>query len=379
MNSVSISYKPHSLTRKLWYALFFVTVCYNFHRYILKYSHGAFAKDMYRQTPFSWQVGKYVLVAAILSSIYFNSRLTFRIPLNLIAFYGFLGIVLLVNVGSILFYHEVLTDELEYLVFAILVLPLGFVVQEDLQVLADEINTILNLSQYVLILSNWIVIFNYYAFKIVPFHAYAGILMRYGGLWDDPNAFAIVSVLLMGYAMLKKQYWLVALHLLNVLLTVSLNGYLLLLTFGCYWLLNNPRNRILNITIFGVLLVIIAALVFVNLDYAIQIYDAKKESIDQHSSLFDLMFYWIPLLQPVVFHETWLLSMNINYFPFSALFTILLIVILVRFFFFRPRSVQRLLFILFFVTSLFLPFLYMFPVNFIALLFLVFYTKGVRF
>ncbi|MBO0949268.1 hypothetical protein [Fibrella forsythiae] len=379
MNFAPISHRSQTITRKLWYALLFVAIVYNFHRYLLKYSHGAFAKDMYQQTPLIWQVGKYVLIAIILSLIYFNSRLTFRIPAKLVAFYCFLGVVLIVNIGSIIMYHEVLTDELEYLIFGLLVLPLGFVVQEDLQILASEIDTIMNWSQYVLILSNWIVIFNYYTFRVVPFHAYEGILMRYGGLWDDPNTFAIISVLLLGYAMIKKQYWLVALHVINVLLTVSLNGYLLLLTFICYWVLNNPKNRILHMALFGVLVLVIAALVFVNLEYAIQIYDAKKESIDQHSSLFDISFYWIPLLQPVLFHETWLLSMNINYFPFSVFFTLLLIAILVRFFFFRPRSVQRLLFILFFVTSLFLPFLYMFPINFIALLFLVLYTKGVQF
>ena len=379
MNLTFPLYQPRNLTRKLWYTLIFVAICYNFHRYLLKYSHGAFAKDAYQQTPLIWQAGKYILIAAVLGLIYFNSRLTFRIPAKLLVFYLFLGVVLIVNVGSILMYGEVLTDELEYLIFGLLVLPLGFVIQEDLQVLADEISTILNLSQYALIVSNWIVIFNYYAFRTIPFHAYEGILMRYGGLWDDPNTFAIVSVLLLGYAMMKKQYWIVALHIINVILTVSLNGYLLLITFACYWFLNNPKNRLLHTALFTGLIVLIAALVFVNLDYAIQIYDAKKESIDQHSSLFDITFYLIPLLQPVLFHETWLLSMNVNYFPFSALFTLLLLFILVRFFFFRPRSIQRLLFILFFVTSLFLPFLYMFPINFIALLFLVLYTKGVQF
>lgn len=372
-------YRSHSLTRPLWYALFMVAVCYNFHRYLFKYSHGAFAKDAYQQTPFVWQVGKYVLMAGLLGLIYLNSRFTTRIPAKLLLIYLFIGVVLTVNSGSILLYREVMTDELEYVLYALMVLPLGFVARDNLQVLADEMDTILNLSQYILIASNWIVIFNYYAFRIVPLNAYEGVLMRYGGLWDDPNAFAIVSVLLMGYALTRRQYVLVALHGINVLSTVSLNGYLLLLTFVSYWFLNKPKNRVLHIALFVVLIGLIVALVVVNLDYAIQIYEAKKESIDQHSSLSGVQFYWIPMLQPVMFHETWLLSMNVNYFPFSVPFTILLVITFVRFFLFRPHSIQRLLFVLFFVTSLFLPFLYMFPVNFMALLFLVLYTKGVNF
>ncbi len=373
MNLLSTLHRPLSIHRTLWYALFFVAVCYNFHRYLFKYSHGAFAKDDYQQTPFSWQVGKYVVIAVLLGLLYLNSRFTSRMPAKLLFFYAFLGVVLMINIGSILLYHEVMTDELEYVIYALLVLPLGFVVREDLQVLADEINLILNLSQYVLIASNWIVIFNYYAFRIVPLNAYEGILMRYGGLWDDPNAFAIVSVLLMGYALMRNQYVLVALHIVNVLLTVSM------LTFVSYWFLNDPKNRVLHTALFVALIGLIVALVVLNLDYAVQIYEAKQESIDQHSSLSTVTFFWIPLLQPVMFHETWLLSMNVNYFPFSVLLTGVLIFTFGRFFLFRPRSIQRLLFILFFVTSLFLPFLYMFPVNFIALLFLVLYTKGVQF
>ena len=366
-------------TRALWYWLFAIVVCYNFHRYIFKYSHGAFAKNGYEQTPFIWQVGKYLLVATILGIIYLKSRFTTRIPVKLLLFYSFISYVLLINIGSVLLYHEVMTDEWEYVVFSLTVLPLGFVVKDDLQLLANEINSILNVSQYVLIVSNWIVIFNYYAFDIVPFHAFKGVLMRYGGLWEDPNAFAIISVLLAGYALTRKQYLTVAIHISNVLLTISLNGYLLLLAFASYWLLNNPKRRILHLTLFIVLLGIIGILIVFNLEYITQIYEAKQESIDQHASLATLSFNWIPLLQPIQFHETWFVSVNINYFPFSALFTIAMVIIFVRFFFFRDRSIQRLMFILFFVTSLFLPFLYMFPVNFIALLFLVLYTKGVQF
>src|SRR5919199_6931711 len=193
-----LTLRPNNITRVLWHLLFYLAVCYNFHRYIFKYSHGAFAKEGYQQTPLIWQLGKYILVIMILSLIYFNSRFSRRLPVSLLLFYAFIGIVLAINIISAVLYHEVMTDELEYVVFALTVLPLGLISKDDLKVLATEIDKILNVSQYIFIISNWIVIFNYFVFRIVPFHAYEGILLRFGGLWDDPNTFAIVSVLLMG-------------------------------------------------------------------------------------------------------------------------------------------------------------------------------------
>lgn len=375
---LSVAYS-FDFTRFLWYCLFIILVSYNFHRYILKYSHGAFAKAGYQQTPFIWQVGKYIIVGVILALIYLRSKFTTHIPTILCFFYAYITYVLCINIGSIFFYHEVMTDELEYVVFSFILLPLGFIVQKDIEVIANEIKPFLNISQYILILSNWIVVFNYYAFNIIPFHAFGGIMMRYGGLWDDPNTFAIISVLLIGYALSQKQYVLVFLHIINVLLTISLNGYLLLLTLIVYWFLANSKRKILNATLFVVIAGLITILIIHNLDDINQLYQAKRQSIEQHSTLSILNFYWIPFLQPIIFHETWFLSSSINYFPVSIIFISILSFNFLLFFVYKPRSIQRLLFILFFVTSMFLPFLYMFPINFIAVLFLVLYAKGIHF
>ena len=379
MNLSHFSYRPYKFHTILWHLLFYTSICYGFHRYIFKYSHGAFAKEGYQQTPLVWQAGKFVLIAVLLGLIYLNSRFATRISVKLLLLYTFLSFVLIVNIGSFLLYDTLLTDELEYLIYALLLLPLCFIAREELQIIENEISVIINVLQYILIGSNAIVIFNYFAFDIIPFHAYRGALMRFGGLWDDPNTFAICSVLFMGYALAKKQYLLVSVHAISVLLTVSFNGYLLLFGSLCYWILGSTKNRFLYLGLFAGLISILMVLVFYNLDYAISIYMAKRESINQHSSIATLTFSGMPFLQPVLFHETWFLSELINYFPFSILFTLTMAVIFVRFLLFETRTIQRLLFILFFITSLFLPFLYMFPINFIALLFLVLYIRGVRF
>ncbi|MCC5613277.1 hypothetical protein LC612_43015, partial [Nostoc sp. CHAB 5834] len=337
-----------------------------------------YPKEGYQQTPLVWQAGKFFIVAGLLSIIYMRSRFVNRVPVSLLFLYGFLGIVLITNIGSALLYGQLLTDEIEYLIFAACVLPIGFLNREGLNTIESTIHPALNMMQYVLIVSNWIVIFNYFAFRIIPFHAYEGILLRFGGLWDDPNAVAIISVFFVGYALLRKQYILVAIHAIHVLLTISLNGYLLLFALVAYFFLNTDKNKALKIMLFGSFICLLVLLAVSNLDFILRIYEAKQESIEQHATI-DLDFKMLPLFQPVQFHETWLLSLNINYFPFSVPVTIAVLVLFVRFFLFSPRSLQRLFFILFFVTNLFLPFLYMFPVNFIALLFLVLYTKGVRF
>lgn len=364
--------------RILWYVLFSVCLLYNFHRYILKYSHGAYLKEGYQQTPLIWQAGKFIIVAAILGIIYTRSRFVNHVPLSLLIVYAFLSIVLITNIGSWLFYGELLTDEIEYLIFAISLFPIGFLNKEGLVELRECISPALNMAQYVLIASNWFVIFNYFAFRIIPFHAYEGILMRFGGLWDDPNALAIISVFLFGYALMRKQYILAGLHVLNVVLTISLNGYLLLFTTAAYFFLNTNRNKAIKIAVFTSFIALLILLVIANYEFLFRIYEAKRESIEQHATV-NLSLKPFPLLQAVQFHETWLLSLNVNYFPFSILITVAMLILFVRFFLFDLKSLQRLLFILFFVTNLFLPFLYMFPVNFITLLFLVLYTKGIRF
>jgi hypothetical protein len=377
-NNLHFLSKYRSLSKVSWFALFIVLVTYNFHRYIFKYSHGAFAKDDYQQTPLSWQVGKFIIVTVILSVIYFKGKFSLRFPFSLILFYAFLCIIIIVNVSSGVFYNTILTDEFEYSIFAISLIPVAFITKESFSGLAEDIKSILNTCQYIIIFSNLLVIFNYFVLDILPFHAYRGVLLRFGGLWDDPNTFGIISVFLLGLSVTNKQYVLSGAHIVNILLTVSLTSYILLITFAAYFFINTSKNRVLRISVFVALFLSVILVAVLNADLLTQVYEAKRESIEQHATI-DLGFKLIPLLQPIQFHETWLLSFNVNYFPLSVPVTLLLVFLFVKFFLFDKKSLQRLMYILFFVSSLFLPFLYMFPINFLAFLLFVLYAKGVRF
>jgi len=365
-------------TKMVWYVLLYSCLLYNFHRYIFKYSHGGYPKEGYQQTPLIWQAGKFVLVAAILSVIYFRSKFYLKVPVSVIFFYLFVALIVIVNIVSSIVYSTISTDEFEYSIFAISVLPIAFISKESISGLAEDIKSILNECQYLIIFSNLLVIFNYFVLDILPFHAYRGVLLRFGGFWDDPNTFGIISVLLLGISVTNKQYILSGAHIINILLTVSLTSYILLVTFAAYYFINTSKNRILRIAVFVALFLAVILIAVLNADLLTQVYEAKRESIEQHATI-DLNIKLIPLLQPIQFHETWLLSFNVNYFPLSLPVTALLVFLFVKFFLFDKKSLQRLMYILFFVSSLFLPFLYMFPINFLALLFFILYAKGVRF
>ena len=370
--------KKAYIKKYLWRILIYGCITYNFHRYIFKYSHGAYPKEGYQQTPLTWQAGKFGFVLIILSVIYLNSRFTNKLPSKLLAIYSFLSLIFLYNAISIVIYKEIMTDEIEYLLFAFMLLPVCFFESKELSIIRDEIVQILNYSQYIVLISNWVVIANYYINNVIPFHAYEGILMRFGGLWDDPNTLSIISCFFLGFSFLKKKYLLSVLHIINILLAISFNGYLLMSATVVYFVVNSDFRTNVRALILILLICILSFFIYISIDLIIPIYEAKSESVEQHSEV-NLKFGWIPINNSLQFHETWWISAFVNYFPASIILIAVCFWVFVKIYFVKKKSLQNIMFILFFISNVFLPFLYMFPINFIALLFLVLYFKGVVF
>jgi hypothetical protein len=122
----------------------------------------------------------------------------------------------------------------------------------------------------------------------------------------------------------------------------------------------------------------IVSVALINMELLENIYELKKGSLDSHAtSLFDITF--IPLLQPLLFHETWLLSLNINYPPISYIASFFMLKFFFRFYFIDTFTVQKAFYIIFFISSASLPFVYMFPLNFVAILFFMLYCKKITF
>lgn len=360
----------------LWHSLLYLCIIYNFHRYIFKYSHGGYPKEGYQQTPLLWQMGKFLIISFILSIIYYKCGFTSKVKKSVIVFYFFIFVIFTINVISGIIYKSFSTDELEYCVYAIMLFPLSIVCKNDLELLAKGLKDALTNCQLLILFSNWIVVYNYFVNKVLPFHAYEGVLLRFGGLWDDPNTLAIISVLMFGYSMMNKQYMYAALNVINVIWAISFSGYILLFVVAFYFFIkSNIRVAVkLAVAICAIIFVITAVLYSYGL--LVAVYEAKKQSVEEHTTL-DMKFNVLPLMESMQFHETWYFSINANYFPFSIVMSVSILCLFIRSIINKVITLQHLLIIIFFVANAFLPFLYMFPVNFLALVLLIFYLRKV--
>lgn len=378
-NSLTTYRRENSLSRLLFAGLILLPIVYNFHRYLFRYGHAEFIRPDtgYQPIPLFWKLGKYIIMLALLAGIYLNAR--FRLVLNrrqLLA-YGLVFLFLAVNLTTVLLQGVVATDEIEYQLYALLLLPMCFIPREDLLPVADRMYTLFDMAEWLIVGSNLLVIFNYLVFHRLPFHAYEGIIIRFGGLWDDPNGFSIFSVFLFGYSLFRKQRVFTFFHVVNVLLAFSVTSYILLIVVTLYWFLNHP-NRYINllfIALGGLVLLLIAVAEW---DVVMRFYALKRESVGLHAT-FGGDWPTLPGLSPMLFSETWLLSMTYNYFPFSLILLGLLFWAAFDTFFNKPKSIQRLFFLVFFFASLFLPFMYFFPINFFFLFVGSFYLKGIYF
>jgi hypothetical protein len=136
----------------------------------------------------------------------------------------------------------------------------------------------------------------------------------------------------------------------------------------------NPKMLILGI----LFLLFLAGVAYANIETIQNILELKKGSLEAHANT-EFNFVLFPLLQPLIFHETWYLSFNINYAPFSYLVTSIIFIQLIKFYFIDSFTIQKSFFIIFFIASFFLPVLYIFPLNFILLFFGILFMKNIEF
>ncbi len=373
--------------------LFFVIMFYNSHRYLLKIGSSDFTdgtdKGNYIPTPFLWQIGKYILISIILFFIYILSSYEKKIHRQILYFYLAITIFVIIVLLSGSIYGGVINnsigefryqlfafDELEIAVWAFLLFPMSLIKSEILiNSIKTNINKLLNILTIYVILSNLYVITNYYFFDVLPFHAFEGtFLIRFGGLWDDPNTFSILNVFLLLISLLNKNIFLSFCLLINIVFAISFTGYLLLFFVAIYIMIRSKYYLYLGLGCFFILGII----TYLNIDFIYQIIELKQGSLDAHgNTMFD--FFVIPFLQPIIFHESWFISFLINYPPFSFLILPVFFYSFILIYFKGKSNVQNLYFILFFITSWFLPFLYLFPLNIILFILFILSRKKIIF
>jgi hypothetical protein len=342
----------------------------------------------YSPSPIQWQVGKYIIVALIMGGIYLIGKYDRLVKKEFIYFYLLLTYLLFINIASGVIYKRVVNftlgevvisslnfDELEYIAFGFILLPLVFLQINNKLFTQENLKNVINWFTWISILSNIIVIFNYFVFDILPFHSFRGTaLIRFGGFWDDPNGFSIINCFFLFNAFAQRNLKTAILLIINIILAISFTGYLLLFTIIGYFMFRNPKMLILGI----LFLLFLAGVAYANIETIQSILELKKGSLEAHANT-EFNFVLFPLLQPLIFHETWYLSFNINYAPFSYLATSIIFIQLIKFYFIDSFTIQKSFFIIFFIASFFLPVLYIFPLNFILLFFGILFMKNIEF
>ena len=298
----------------------------------------------------------------------------------------FIGIVcfyiFIINLLSYAIYTKSIFDEFEYPLYFFMLSPLFLFPQNFIQKIVYEIDKLLIIAAWILIFSNLYIYINYILFDRLPAHAYVGTLVRFGGLWDDPNGFSFFCVFLFFILWRKKNFITCFGLLINIVFAFSFASYLLFIFSFFYWVIID-RFKIKGIHVLAIIFIITIIILFFlfvitpeNIYYFKGIYEAKKGSIEVHKKLLNLNFYFIPLTnEGVQFSETWMLSFFFNYFPISPIAIFGLFHLLFKQIFTRDKSYIIYYITIFIIGMFFLPLLYVFPINFIFILLLILYIK----
>jgi hypothetical protein len=239
-----------------------------------------------------------------------------------------------------------------------------------------------------------------------------GKFVRFGGLWDDPNAFACFLMLPLAllfsqekvHTLKKKLFITICIGML--FLTLSLTG--LIMFFVLLSIDSLLKKRFWTLLTLGIIFGLIIS--FFNIEFikdlVFDFYLSKENSISEHtnltSALNNFSYFHVPfgIFTRFTVHESFYFSFIINFglIPFTILIVIQT-ALLIRTFkysqyfkkisFYEEAALFRglfLFFICFFIGNCFLPFYSIFPINFLFwFLFLVswncieFFNKNMRY
>lgn len=371
VNSVPIKNKGRIIDQYILYTIGILLIVYNFHRYFFKYNSSGTSPEPYTESPIIWKISKYIILFFLLLFFYIRKKYILYVDRTIILSLGIVITFIFVNIFNYLFYDKLFFDELEYLIFFILLSPLSMIVRDSLFEITDLCNKFYSFSAWVLIVGNIIVFFNYYFFGVIPALSYEGGLIRFGGLWDDPNGFGFISVFLCFCVLKLRMYIASFLLLICVVLTFSFTSYLLFIVSLFYWMIVKINVIRTDYLVFSLLILCVFLFIFINFyDEITLIYNFKKESLDQHGNLDSINKMSIPLFtNGLIFHETWYISFFFNYFPISIIVICYCFYTIYEMLFLRPKKFINYYIFLFLCGCFFIPFFYVFPLNFIFISF----------
>ncbi|GAA4319396.1 hypothetical protein [Compostibacter hankyongensis] len=382
MNELINKRNPSGINRLLIHGLYISALLYNIHRYIFKYNSSA-TSPTYTNTPNAWKAGKYLIILLVLSFFYMNKR-AYKIhqPVRELIIHSFLLWSLVVNVIWILDFGTPVWEELEYLLWGIALLPVFYLGDDLKEFITDFLSRNFSVIAYFTIVTDFFVIANYHLTGRLTALSYEGSLIRFGGLWDDPNGFGLFCNFLVYIALDKRKWLMAALLAICVFYTVSFSAYLIFFIVILLWGLKGFRinNYFLYFSLAaGTGICLIFALYWPDI-YAFYVttVQQKQGSIDSHTSV-KLEFLLFPYLnKKFFFHETWYISYLYNYSPFSYLFLFLILCFVIYLFSKPYKAYTEIYLLLFMLEMIFIPMLSVFPLNMLFFLFL-YSTYGIRY
>lgn len=353
---------------------FCILLLYNFHRYIFKYNAEG-TSPTYANTPLVWKIGKYFLLTIIAGIFFAASGYNRKVSKWFLVIYGLIMIILAINILNFLIYGIFDTEETEYCYWFLLLIPYCFS-EESVFKIRLNFDELLTRAAIILFLSNGFAVANYYITGRLPALGYEGGLVRFGGFWDDPNSFGIISVFYFYYFIIRKRYLLSGIAVVSIVLTFSFTAYFLLLLSIGYWTVTTYKTFNKKWALFGVsLFLLIAAIITYYFDLIMDLYAIKAESVDQHLTK-KMIFNLVPLENTSIqFSENWYESSFYNYFPFSIIIHLCFLVLLLSLFKNNHHKDLKFFFFLFITASAFFSMLYTFPLNFIFIFLLIDYIK----
>ena len=279
--------KKEKTLQNLVLIIYLIFNIYYSYRYIFKYNSEG-TSPTYSNTPWQFQIAKYIIailfIFVILMYLLIN-RVTIKI--GFVEIFLALGAVFILAKSLLHFNFDFL---IKNYIFILPAYAIMFVKDENFK------NRFIKLNKYILyyhILYSFIQILMYLIFDRLPALAYAGALVRFGGAWDDPNAFALYLILPIGYLICRilqddlskigyvKHYALLIICLLLEILTFSFSGYLCLALAMIFIIVRYYKSNLLWINVFVAVLILSVAGLLIY-DKIFNLIIEKSESLGEH-------------------------------------------------------------------------------------------------
>lgn len=269
--------------QKLFLIEYFFLNIYLWYRYAFRYN-STLTSPTYYDTPTIWKIGKYIIIVVFLGMYVVLNGFKIKSSYKKLT-------ILLMAVSIIIFVKAVIVKDIEFFAKWVLMIwaaypMLTIRMTDGFQVGFLQINKVIFIFHVVYSA----VQFGLYILQgRLPALAYRGGMVRFGGGYDDPNAFAIYLMLPIAFVLYNiikehgktKDYLLLAICIILLVMTISFAGFLALGIVGILFLKKYcKKKRMFNLVCLALMCAVIGAVTFE--DTIISILGAKQESASQH-------------------------------------------------------------------------------------------------